>query len=232
MKNSYITLLAIAIILLIGITGWSMRSRLEKEGTSSDSEPVPISSVTTSDLGNITANAPGIQYGYTAPTDTTTGHAPQGAPVPNLDRPIVIPASFREENAARAKEEIQKLTAALKENPANGPLWGTLGLKRQGVEDYEGAREAYEYALALSPRNGVTAENLGVLYGYYLHEPLKAEKYFRQALDIESLEYRYLRLHDLYKDIMKNTAKTRAILEQGLKEYPRNTSFKTLLESL
>ncbi len=229
MKNSRIALLVV-VVLLIGITGWSMRSRLEKEAASP--EPEPVSSATTLDQGNITTNAPGIQYGYAAPTDTKADHAPRGFPVPDLDRPIVIPASFLEENAARAKGEIQKLTAALKESPADGVLWGTLGLKRQGVEDYEGAREAYEYAFALSPRNGVTAENLGVLYGYYLHEPVKAEKYFRQALDIEPLDYRYVRLYDLYKDIMKDTAKARAILEQGLREHPGNTSFKTLLGTL
>jgi len=222
-------LLLLAVVLLIGIAVWSTRSRSGGEDTSF--EPLPASA-TTIDQGNITTNSPSIQYGYATSTSAKADRAPKGTPAPDLGRPVIIPASFREETAARATEEIKRITADLREDPADGALWGMLGLKRQGIEDYEGAREAYEYAFALSPRNGVTAENLGVLYGYYLHEPQKAERYFLQALDIEPIDYRYLRLYDLYKDIMKDTAKARAILEQGLKEYPGSASFKTLLENL
>lgn len=228
MKNIHIILLAV-VVLLVSIAAWSIRSRIGGEDTSS----APLSPpATTTKQGDVVTDSPGIQYGYVTATSTVPTSIPKGFSVPDINRPIIIPPRFAPDVAPSATADIQRIIISLKENPTNAALWGTLGLKRHGIEDYEGARQAYEYSLALAPNNGVTAENLGVLYGYYLHEPIKAEKYFLEALDIEPLDYRYMRLYELYKDIMRNTAKARAILERGLKEYPGNASFKTLLESL
>lgn len=229
MKTTHIGLLA-AGILLVGITVWGIRSRLAVESAPSIA---PTPSATTTEQGKLRVDAPNIQYGFETPKGrVTTTALSKELPVPDLNRPITIP-QHHSDIAASITGEINRIVVALKENPTNAALWGTLGLKRKGIEDYEGARQAYEYSLALAPDNGVTAENLGVLYGYYLHEPKKAEKYFLQALDIEpEMAHRYLRLYELYKDIFNDTAKARAILEQGLEKHPGNPSFKALLEQL
>lgn len=223
-----------ATTLIIGIAGWSIRSRLANKDTLPASVPPPTAT-TTEEQGKLRVEVPDIHYGFEA---AKGGEAPttvlsKGLSLPDLDQPVVIPRFFLPDVAARAVGEIQKLSAALRENPTNAALWGELGLKRKGIEDYNGARLAYEYSLALAPYNAVTADNLGVLYGYYLQEPKKAEENFLKALDIEpEMVFRYLRLYELYKDIFQDVVKAKAILEQGLQKHPGNPSFKALLEPL
>ena len=188
---------------------------------------------TTSPEGIITSPE-GLEYGYEATQATSTPqNLPKGVKIPDLNRAVVIPADFLPDIRVSATAKIAKITTSLKENPANAALWAELGLQRNGIEDYEGARDAYEYALALLPSNAVVVENLGVLYGYYLKDLIKAEAYLLKAIELEpEVTYRYLRVFEFYKYVIKDNAKAKAILEKGLKISPGEPSFKTLLETL
>ena len=222
--------LAVGTAVIIIAVAWTLYGRTVSvsKNTSSTDKHVATGTEETS----ITSS--GIQYGYTASASSSTPQdLPKGVTMPDLDHSVVIPKSFSPSIAASAREHIKKITSSLREKPGNAALWAELGLERSGIEDYEGAKNAYEYSFALSPYNSVVVDNLGVLYGSYLHDPKRAEQYFLKALDLEpETAFRYLRLFELNKDVLKDNAKAKAILEQGLKKDPGNSSFKALLESL
>ncbi|KKW11124.1 MAG: Conserved hypothetical tpr repeat protein [Parcubacteria group bacterium GW2011_GWA2_49_9] len=176
--------------------------------------------------------SPGIEYDFVTSTSTPEKEQPRVV-TPKLDRPIIIPSSFSLEEANSARKEIEAFIASLKTNPTNAALWGQLGMARKGIEDYEGAKEAYEYALELIPTESVFADNLGVIYGDYLKNYPKAEAYYRLAVTLDpKTPYRYLRLYEFYSYLLKDSAKTRAVLEEGLRAIPGEPSFMALLEAL
>lgn len=217
-------------ILWYAFPEWYVSPEKSEKGKSN---PPEESIATTSPEGVITSPE-GLKYGYEATKATSTSQSlPKGVKIPDLNLPVVIPANFLQDVKVSATARIAKIVASLKENPANAVLWAELGLERNGIEDYEGAKDAYEYALALSPYNSVVVENLGVLYGYYLKDPKKAEAYFLKSIELgPESTYRYLRLFEFYKYVLKDNAKAKAILEQGLKVSPGEPSFKALLETL
>ena len=175
-----------------------------------------------------------IEYGYASEaTGTPQKTLKLAADSPSLNRAIIIPASFSPADASLIKESIAKLITAIKKRPDNGALWAELGLKRKGIEDYEGAKEAYEYALKLMPNNAMVADSLGVIYGDYLKDYTKAVRYFRLAIDIDpSANYRYMRLFELYQYALKDNGKAKAILEEGLRAIPNEPSLQALLETV
>ncbi|MDO8620567.1 MAG: hypothetical protein Q7R64_04450 [bacterium] len=217
-------------VLLIGAISVAVYKGKD-EGTVGTSPTV--GGVTTSSEG-VKGGVSGIQYGYTTQKATSTTEAKKTAiPTPSISYAVVAPASFSNADAELAVKTIQSVIARLKENPENAGLWAELGFHRKGIEDYVGAKEALEYSLALSPYNATVADNLGVVYGDYLKDPQKAEKYYLIAVELEpNAVYRYLRLFEFYSYITKDMAKAKAILERGLKAVPGETSLKTLLESL
>ena len=175
-----------------------------------------------------------IDYGYAQKaTGTPQKAATLATDSPSLNRPIIIPASLSTADASLVKENIAKLIDAIKKSPENGALWADLGLKRKGIEDYEGAKEAYAYALKLMPENALVADSLGVIYADYLKDYPKAEQHFRLAITLDpSASYLYLRLFELYRYAIKDDGKAKAILEEGLLAIPWEPSCKVLLETL
>src|SRR3989338_6703251 len=142
------------------------------------------------------------------------------------------PSSPASDTSATSSGEA-KLVQSIKKSPENGALWAEFGLKRKGIEDYEGAKEAYEYALKLMPNNAMVADSLGVIHGDYLKDYTKAVRYFRLAIDIDpSANYRYMRLFELYRYALKDNGKAKAILEEGLRAIPNEPSFQALLETV
>ncbi|MEK7170556.1 MAG: hypothetical protein AAB767_04690 [Patescibacteria group bacterium] len=221
-------MIIIGTIVLVGAIFWGMYKGPLWNTDSEGNIPLPF----ISDISRrATMDSPGIQYGYVAAS--STAERKTDIPPPSLDRQVIIPASFLPRTVTEAKKEIETLVTSLKENPANATLWADLGMARKGIEDYEGAKEAYAYALKLIPRNAVFADNLGVIYGDYLKDYQKAEEYYRLAVTLDpKTSYRYLRLFEFYRYLLRNSAKARAILEEGLRAIPGETSFTSLLETL
>jgi tetratricopeptide (TPR) repeat protein len=186
---------------------------------------------------NANVTVPGgveINYSYEAKSSSTPEkEVKMDAAAPSLTRPVIIPASFSPEDASTTRVSIGKLIDAIKQNPENGALWAELGLKRKGIEDYQGAKEAYEYALKFLPSSPLLADNLGVIFADYLKDYPKAEQYYRLALSWDSkTDYRYLRLFDFYTYSLKDRSKAKAILEEGLREIPGHQGFQSLLEEM
>lgn len=231
MNTKKITLFIGVILVLIGTFLWSVsKGSLGDKGSGKDTQPSFVSAETPS--AKPETRTSGITYGHEAATSTPSKGQFAGNS-PKLNRPIVIPASFPADSAKAALEEITVLIARLKTKPENGALWANLGMARKGIEDYEGAKEAYEHAHQLLPKDSTIADNLGVIYGDYLQNYTKAEEYYRLALSLDSqTPYRYLRLFDFYRYLLKDTAKAKAILEEGLVTIPGEASFTSLLETL
>lgn len=153
--------------------------------------------------------------------------------IPNLDRPLAFPSGTPVAQKEDLTKRINSTVALLKENPTLFNEWNDLGLFRKAIEDYTGAKEAWEYASAIRSGNSLSFGNLAVLYGFYLQEPLLAEKNYLKAIENDSkLPYLYLQAADFYVEVLKDKEKAIAILEKGLKEIPFDEALKSALESI
>jgi len=149
--------------------------------------------------------------------------------VPDLDRPIVFSVGYSAEKAEEVTGYITILADALKADSNRFNEWLDLGLLRKSIEDYEGAREAWEYASAIRPGNSLSFVNLGTLYGYYLHEPLKAEANLLHAIENEPrfLGF-YTRMTDFYIEVMNDRDRAIDFLDRTIEKYPEWTDIKGL----
>ncbi len=152
---------------------------------------------------------------------------------PSLDRPIVypsdMPAQIKEDNQSKISQIIKNL----KSNTGSFNDWIDLGLYRKLLGDYEGARQAWEYASLLRPQSPASFSNLGILYGYYLKDAPKAEKSFLRAIENDPKDINlYFQTYDFYKDVMKDSTKAKAIIETGLKNNPADKDLESMLKEL
>lgn len=161
----------------------------------------------------------GIDFEYQKATSTSK--APHRA-APDLSRPL---------SSASTSTRIAYagIVARLKTYPNDTDSWIALGLYRKESDDYKGAEEAWKYASALSPADPQPYDNLGVLYGYYLHNNALAEQNILTAIEKAPLmTMYYLRAVEFYREVLKDTAKARSIVEQGLKLAPQNSDLLAL----
>lgn len=171
------------------------------------------------------------------PVGTDISISTSSAPTPpSLTRPISISTSMSADVAALYKKKIQDARAALQAegNASSFDTWGTLGTLYQEVGDYEGARQVFVYLSAISPKNIVSFNNLGILYHFYLKDYPKAEENFRRAIQNDPtyiLSYR--NLFDLYTLSYKvHTSAAADIIEEGLKKNPNNPDLLQLKAQL
>jgi len=136
-------------------------------------------------------------------------------PVPNLDREISKDADTNTVN------KIKEISEALKDNPDLYSYWLDLGIYRKTIDDYEGTKEAWEYASKIRPNSSLPLNNLGDLYAFYIKDNIKAEQYFLKAIDIDpSSIYSYYRTYEFYLDVINDKEKAKQILEEGIRQNP------------
>ncbi len=153
--------------------------------------------------------------------------------VPNLDRSVVFESGYSIEQREKIEGQVKILTDALKIDPDRFNEWTDLGLLLKSSGDYEGARQAWEYAGAMRPENSLSFSNLGVLYGYYLNKPLKAEANLLHAIENEPLFLNhYMRLTDFYLEVMKNKNAALGFLNRSIAKYPEWEDLKKLKEGI
>lgn len=154
-------------------------------------------------------------------------------PTPDLNRKIVFGNNVSKDAKKIIITKINSLESALKKDNSSLKDWIDLGLYRKVTGDYEGARQAWEYASALSPKNSISFRDLGDLYGYYLKEPQKAEKNLLEAIKNgpSNIEY-YLKTADFYRYKENDISKARGIIKQGISANPKSTELKSFLTSL
>jgi tetratricopeptide (TPR) repeat protein len=153
-------------------------------------------------------------------------------PIPDLDRVLVYPEGFSKEAQDIIAEKISKTSQELKNDPNSISNWIELGLNRKMLDDYEGSRQAWEYAKLVSPKNFVVRGNLGDLYAYYLRDNQKAEENYLKALELgPSQIYLYFKTAEFYRDFLLDNQKAKETVQMGLINNPTSQELKDLLNS-
>ena len=141
-----------------------------------------------------------------------------------LGRPLAevrLGAGFSAPEAAIEKRrgDLKVLAAVLTANPmGSGGVddWIAVGVIKKFFNDYEGTRDAWEYAGVLYPNNALSFANLGNLYAFYLNDPAKAEFNFRKAISNDPYQPGYyLNLADFYRTayVAKKSEAPKILLE-------------------
>ena len=150
-----------------------------------------------------------------------------------LDRAIPSTSSDLDV-AARTQllKNLQTTTEALKKDSTSYQDWIDLGIDRQILGDYEGARLAWEYASFVFPKGAVAYANLGNLYMAYLKDYPKSESNYLQAIQLDpSNANDYRALFELYVYHYKQgTSAAENILKAGIRAAPQASDLKVLLE--
>lgn len=89
---------------------------------------------------------------------------------------------FSEEQKQDLYRAIGNHGVAVKENPAYFNGWMQVGLLKKVIGDFEGARDAWEYAGIIRPQNSTSFSNLGELYWRYVPDFPRSEMNFRTAI--------------------------------------------------
>lgn len=113
--------------------------------------------------------------------------------------------SAPKEAIEKRRGDLRVLAAVLNANPmGSGGVddWIAVGVTKKFFNDFEGTRDAWEYAGVLYPANALSFANLGNLYGFYLNDNAKAEFNFRKAIANDPYQPSYyLNLADFYKNV-------------------------------
>ena len=152
--------------------------------------------------------------------------------MPDLDKEIVVKATdLSETEKANMISQIKDLTAKLKKDYDTLLEWLQLGIYRKNLGDYDGAREAWEFATLIRPNDPIAFQNLGDLYWQYSPDYPKAEKYFLKAIEVNpQLPFLYEKMYEFYRYSYKKPDLAESILVQGIKANPDDASLKAVLE--
>jgi tetratricopeptide (TPR) repeat protein len=157
------------------------------------------------------------------------GEAESG--MPDLTRGVHfsgnIPADVRTIIETRTAE----IVARLKKDPTQGGDWFNLAIEYHQANDFDGAREVWEFLVGVLPDDTTSYDNLGKLYHFNLKEYPKAESYFKQSIALKpELITPYLELFDLYRYSYKqNTSAAVDIMTEAKNKFPGNTDPYLLL---
>ncbi len=210
MNNKNITLFIAVIVLVFGAIFFTAKDDAEK------SDEYTINQISTSTEVKIDS------------TQNKTNAVAMA--VPDLDRLIIAPSiqgAVREQITSQLKE----VSGNLKKNTTVFDNWILLGLFRKIAGDFEGARDAWEYAGAISPMNHVSFSNLGDLYHYYLKNYPLAEKNILIFIknNPENIAG-YRDLYNLYtQSYREKINEAPKILLSGLSKNPNNLDLLVLL---
>lgn len=152
--------------------------------------------------------------------------------VPATRRPFVDKNNVPADALAVIKEKTQKLEGLVKADSKNTTAWIDLGTVREMIGDHEGAKQAWEYVIAIEPQNITAIFNLAALNADYLKMYSKAEVLYKRAISVspKSLEA-YRALFALYTNTAYRSGATAAedILKQGIKASPDPFDLQVLL---
>jgi len=152
-------------------------------------------------------------------------------PAPALNRSTDFKNTLTLEVKSLIVARIEANVQELKKDPKNVSEWIMLGVNRKTLGDYEGARDAWEYAKALAPADIVAWNNLGDLYHFYLKDYKKSEENWKQTIVLKT-EYiqGYSGLVDLYKYSLKEKiSEIPVILKKGIAKNPDAVDLQVML---
>ncbi|KKW20178.1 MAG: hypothetical protein UY61_C0044G0004 [Candidatus Adlerbacteria bacterium GW2011_GWC1_50_9] len=143
-------------------------------------------------------------------------------------------AAFGGSDLDKIYSTIRTHAAAVSERADFLAGWLEIGLLKKGIGDYEGARDAWEYASVIRPLNSVSFANLGELYWKYLPDYPKSEANFRASIRNKSDDIgTYMSLSDLYSySYTQKKGLADDVLLEGLEANPGNTDLMRWLAAL
>ncbi len=156
--------------------------------------------------------------------------APSLEGMPKLRRPVVFSAAFSEEARGLMRQKIDTSIVALEKNPQSFDEWMHMAILRKTVDDYEGAREIWEFLTRVNPRNFGPFANLGSLYAFDLKDAPRAEKNFTAALALWTKDISVWRnVYDFYRYVRKDDEKAKQTLRDGI-EATKSPDLQYLLD--
>lgn len=141
---------------------------------------------------------------------------------------------FSESNKQEIYRSLQNFGKTVKEKPDFFNGWIQLGLLKKTIGDFEGARDAWEYASLISPKNSVAFANLGELYWRYLRVYPQAEINFKASIKNKPDDPgTYVSLSELYFYSLKEKSDLADdILLQGIAANPQSMDLAKALARL
>ncbi len=225
MNKTIISILAVIILLTVGVM---YRSGIKTFVTGGNKEISPSLLVSPS----ASTSASGIpSISSTAAPVSSKPAVYNGRPADEV-RPVESEVKlFSESQKQTIYNSIQNYGKAVKENPDFFQGWLELGILKKNIGDFEGARDAWEYASVIRPANSVSFGNLGELYWRYLHQYLQAEMNWKMSIKNDpSNSGMYISLSGIYFYSMKEKNEfADDILMEGIEKNPQN---RDLLKAL
>ena len=106
---------------------------------------------------------------------------------------------FTEDQKKQIYAKIEENGRAVTINPEHFFGWMDLGMLKKTIGDFEGARDAWEYAGVIQPGNSISFSNLGELYWRYLPNFQKSETSFKTSIKHKPNDWQnYISLAELY----------------------------------
>ncbi|MDP3770457.1 MAG: tetratricopeptide repeat protein [bacterium] len=141
---------------------------------------------------------------------------------------------FSESDKQELYRSLQNYGKSVKENPDFFSGWLQLGLLKKVIGDFEGARDAWDYAGVIRPLNDVSFANLGELYWRYLRLYPQSETNFKVAItNNPSNAGTYVSLSDLYYYSLKEKQDMADdIILQGIAVNPQSIDLPKALAAL
>jgi len=230
MKNKKLVIGIAIFASLSGFTGWYIYRDITKEFKPQPSLSLGVSANPAEDsLPLIEKQKP--NGGQSSVTNFSRPEEEIEKQISTLDRKIAVKANLQESTKNKAIMDIKEITAKLKEDYDQLQEWLQLGLLRNLIGDYEGAKQAWEFAAVIRPKDPVAFHNLGDLHWMQLSDFPKAEKYFSEAIEKGPQHpLFYIKLHELYRYSYKEKSDLADdVLEQGIKT-TGDPYLKSLLE--
>ena len=156
-------------------------------------------------------------------------------PIPDLSRAVTSYGSVKiSPNAIIvATGKIKELQAILQKNPADFSSWLNLGIYQKMGGDYEGATLSWQYASKLASTDYISLGNLGNIYAYFIKDNIKAEMYYKKAIQNGSTQkYLYIQFAEVYRDLFHDNLKALDVINQGLSKIPNDADLLQIKTSI
>ncbi|MEK9195341.1 MAG: tetratricopeptide repeat protein [Patescibacteria group bacterium] len=233
MNKNIMTALAVAIVVVLGVSFRHQIKTFLFGGSQDNAQESPIPSFSFSPLPSVSETP----FASVSPQITPVSFqlpAYHGRPTEEL-RPVPDEVRlFSESDKQDIYRSLQNFGKTVKEKPNFLNGWIQLGLLKKTIGDFEGARDAWEYASLISPKNSVSFANLGELYWRYLHVYPQAEINFKVSIkNSPSDPGTYVSLSDLYFYSLKEKSNLADdILLQGIVANPQSMDLTKALARL
>lgn len=131
------------------------------------------------------------------------------------------------------RKSLEEHIAEIQKDPNNVDAWLGIGTIKKFFNDYEGARDVWEYTARTFPNHPLNFANLGNLYGWYLNDSKKAVSNYSRAITLSPFEPNYyldLAEFYLYVDTADNTNVVK-VISDGMANNPRDINLPLFLAS-